>query len=247
MFNWVCNPYRRKKKELERYGYGREQENNEELVFLVQLLPQSLLNVFSFGALNEEDEKKYIYNIIEKLFKEGEEKLHNTTKDVIFKCHKYLRESFDTSVVSLREISRFSKLVDFFKNYFSIKRKCEENEENNNTEDLDKSNNKNSMEIFDKIISIICSVYLCYYIRLIEETKRVEFNNQLRESLITLVNSVKICVNIKPDTKSDKDMENDEDEDENKGKENLASKVENKSLKLFIQEYIKEEMKNNLK
>ena len=234
----ACNPYRRRKKGIERCGYGRENENNEELVYLVQPLPQSLLNyVFSFGALNEEDEKKYIYNIIEKLFKEGEEKLHDATKDVIFKCHKYLRETFDTSIVSLREISRFFKMVDFFKKYFSIKMKCEENEESNNTRDLDKSNNKNNMEIFYKIISIICSVYLCYYIRLIDETKRVEFNNQLRESLITLANSVKICDNNKSFAKADKDMENDEDEDENKGKENLASKVENKSLKLFMQEY----------
>ena len=48
------------------------------------------------------------------------------------------------------------------------------------------------MEKYDKIISIICSVYLCYYIRLIDEEKREEFNNKLRESLINLVNSVQI-------------------------------------------------------
>ena len=194
----ACNPYRKRKQEIERYGYGRENESDKELVYLVQPLPQSLLNfVFSFGALDEEDEKKYIFSIIEKLFLKGEEELHKATKEVVFNCHKYLRETFDTSVVSLREINRFVKIVEFFKEYFSIKRKCEEKEENKITEDdetkIDKQNSKKvSMEKVDKIISIICSVYLCYYIRLINENKRVEFNNQLKPYLITLVNSVKI-------------------------------------------------------
>jgi hypothetical protein len=132
----ACNPYRRRKQGIERCGYGRENEKETELVYLVQPLPQSLLNyVFSFGALNEEDEKKYIYSIIKKLFKEGEEKLHEATKEVIFKCHKYLRETFDTSVVSLREISRFGKIVEFFQKYSVIKRKCEENKDDNITEE----------------------------------------------------------------------------------------------------------------
>jgi hypothetical protein len=171
----ACNPYRRRKQGFERCGYGRENENDNELVYIVQPLPQSLLNyVFSFGALNENDEKKYIYSIIENLFIKGEEELHEATKEVIFKCHKYLRETFDPSVVSLREISRFSKIVHFFQKYFSIKRKCEESEDNNTIEeDKEQSNeqnsdinlnNKNGMEKFDKVISIIFSVYLCYYI-----------------------------------------------------------------------------------
>ena len=235
----ACNPYRRRKQEIERCGYGRENSNDKELVYLVQPLPQSLLNfVFSFGALNSEDEKKYIYSIIEKLFKPGEEKLHEATKEVIFNCHKYLREIFDpsvvslTSVVSLREINRFVKIVEFFKKYFNIKRKCEERDENKNTENnKTKTDEKNCrtdlMEKFDKIISIICSVYLCYYIRLINETKREEFNNQLRESLITLVNSVKIPEN----------PEKNLDEEKNKlSQEDIASKVENKYLQSFIRD-----------
>jgi hypothetical protein len=137
----ACNPYRRRKQGMERCGYGRENENDKELVYLVQPLPQSLLNfVFSFGALNEEDEKKYIYSIIEKLFEKGEEELHEATKEVIFKCHNYLRNAFDTSVVSLREISRFCKIVEFFfKKYFVIKRKCEEGKDDNNTENVKKN------------------------------------------------------------------------------------------------------------
>ena len=142
------------------------------------------------------------------------------------------REIFDPSVVSLREINRFVKIVEFFKKYFNIKRKCEERDENKNTENnKTKTDEKNCrtdlMEKFDKIISIICSVYLCYYIRLINETKREEFNNQLRESLITLVNSVKIPEN----------PEKNLDEEKNKlSQEDIASKVENKYLQSFIRD-----------
>jgi len=135
----ACNPYRKRQQEIERCGYGRETDEKKDsvdLIYLVQPLPQSLLNfVFSFGALNPEDEKKYILSIIEKLFKKGEENLHEATKEVIFNCHKYLRDTFDTSVVSLREINRFVKIVEFFKKYFSIKRKCEEKKEDNQTEE----------------------------------------------------------------------------------------------------------------
>jgi len=40
----ACNPYRKRKQNMERCGYGRENENDKELVYLVQPLPQSLLN-----------------------------------------------------------------------------------------------------------------------------------------------------------------------------------------------------------
>jgi hypothetical protein len=141
----ACNPYRKRQQEIERCGYEREADEKKDhidLIYLVQPLPQSLLNfVFSFGALNPEDEKKYIYSIIEKLFKKGEEKLHEATKDVIFNCHKYLRETFDTSVVSLREINRFVKIVEFFKKYFAIKRKCEKKKEGENNNNNNNNNN----------------------------------------------------------------------------------------------------------
>jgi len=90
--------------------------------------------VFSFSALNENDEKKNIYSIIGKLFQKGEEELHEATKDVILNCHKYIKDTFDPSVVSLREISRFSKIVTFFPKYLAIKRKCKENKDNDSFE-----------------------------------------------------------------------------------------------------------------
>ena len=228
-----CNPYRRRKAGMERYGYGRENENDKKLVYSVQPFPQSLLNyVLSFGTLDEENEKNYIYRIIEKLFEKGEEKLHEETKEVIFSCHKYLRDTFDPSVVSLREISRLEKIVHFFQQYFLIKRKCEEKNDNNYTIENNKIDTQNqNINNIDKIISIICSVYISYYIRLTDNNKRVEFNNNLRESLINLVNSVQYIENIKANEKVDKD-----DYDEIQQKEDLTSKIQNYLLKSFMQE-----------
>ena len=58
--------------------------NENELVFSVQPLPQSLLYyVFSFGYINELDEEKYIHKIIEKLFINDEKNLHEITRDSI--------------------------------------------------------------------------------------------------------------------------------------------------------------------
>jgi hypothetical protein len=61
----ACNPYRKRQQEIERCGYSRETDEKKDsvdLIYLVQPLPQSLLNfMFSFRALNPEDEKKYIY------------------------------------------------------------------------------------------------------------------------------------------------------------------------------------------
>ena len=241
----ACNPYRRRKKGFERCGYGRETDNNKELVYLVQPLPQSLLNyVFSFGSLNPDDEKKYIYSIIGKLFDKGEEELHEATKEVIFNCHKYLRDTFDPSVVSLREISRFYKIVSFFQKYLTIKRKCEEDKDNDSIEDdkekldeqnIDNTKDKTGMEKFDKIISLICSVYLCYYIRLIDDKKRQEFNVQLRQPLINLVNSAKIIEDIKVDEKVDKFK--DDKEDDTKKKDDLVYKINHRTLRNFMHDF----------
>ena len=171
-----CNPYRKRKRIIEKYGLSLsdDNENDYELVYLVNPLPQSLLYyVFSFGSINETDEKKYIYSIIEKFFIEEEQYLQEMTSNAIFECHSYLRRIYDLSIVSLREIAIFSKCLDFFKNYFTIKNKYEKrvNNEKNN-----------------KLRSIICSIYLCYYVRLINQEIRFNFEMKLKPILLKLVN-----------------------------------------------------------
>ena len=136
----ACNPYRRRKYATEKCGLSRDDDKENDLVYLVRSLPQSLLYyVFSFGSINEDDEKKYIHSIIEKLFEKDEKKLHEITGNAIFECHKYLKENFDPSVVSLREIARFSKCVEFFKQYFKYK---DDHSNEKNINDEEKKKNK---------------------------------------------------------------------------------------------------------
>ena len=70
------------------------------------------------------------------------------------------------------------------------------------------------MEKFDKIISIICSVYLCYYIRLITDEKRGRFDNELQKLLLKIVN-----------------VYSEEKDDEDNKSKNLFDKIKNKKLK----------------
>ena len=171
----ACNPYRKRRINKEKYGVNISNDNDYELTYLVNPLPQSLLYyVFSFGFIDEYDEKKYIQNIIEELFEKEENYLHKITKEAISQCHIYLRKIFDYSVVSLREISRFSNCYKFLFNYFVIKNNYERKE----------NNIKNN-----KIRSIICSIYLNYYIRLDDGRKRANFDSLLRPILLKLINN----------------------------------------------------------
>ena len=97
--------------------------------------------------------------------------MHEVTRDAISECHYFLRKTYDPSVISLRELRRFLKCFEFFKNYFKIKNKYEKRD----------NNEKNN-----KLRSIICSIYLCYYVRLTSERMRFNFEMELRPILLKL-------------------------------------------------------------
>ena len=87
----ACNPYRKRKELIERSGLTREEDEEDQLVYKVEQLPQSLLYyIFSFGSLEDNDEKKYIKCIIHKLFTREEEKLHEFIAGAISKCHIFI-------------------------------------------------------------------------------------------------------------------------------------------------------------
>ena len=187
----ACNPYRKRKEDIERCGLIREDDEDEDdkykdkLVYRVEQLPESLLYyVFSFGSISKEDEKKYIGSIIQKLFTKEEEKLHELTTKAISECHKFLRKSFgnEPSIVSLREIARFTACVEFFMEYFPIKKKYDPKEKDKVDVDI-----KETKKLY-KIKGIICSIYICYYTRLTNETQRKDFQTYLRTQLLNIVN-----------------------------------------------------------
>ena len=175
----ACNPYRRRKINIKKcritsISDDNDYSNDKELVYLLQPLPQSLLfYVFSFGFIDKNNEKKYIHSIIKKLFSKDEKILHENTTELISKCHKFLRKNFDSSVVSFREIIRFSKCVEFFQKYFTIKNSYKERE---------------NIERNNKLRSIICSIIICYYIRLADDKKRSNFDIKIRIILLKLIN-----------------------------------------------------------
>ena len=141
----ACNPYRIRKKDTLKCGLSYTDDiddNKKDYVYLVNMLPQSLMfYIFNFGSINEEDEKKYIKSIISKQFNSEEEESKNITKDIISECHKFFREKFDPSVVSLREISRFSRCLAFFIDYYNKK-----NNYYQKMNDYYKSNNESENE-----------------------------------------------------------------------------------------------------
>ena len=170
----ACNPYRKKEyKEI----CDLVREDDEDDHSKEQLPVPLLYYVSNFGSISEEDEKKYIRSIIQKLFTKKEEKLHDLTTEAISQCHIFLRKSFgDPSIVSLREIARFTACVEFFQDYFPIKK-------SENRFMLDDETKK-----LYKIKSIICSIYICYYIRLTNETRK-DFETFLQPILLDIVNS----------------------------------------------------------
>ena len=164
----ACNPYRKRKN-----IFGQTYQNNDPLVYSVNILPQSLMYyVFNFGYLDKEIEDKYISIIISDIIPDP--KLKEATKNVISKCHDYLRKIFDYTVVSLRELTRFKKIYKFLIEYFENKKKLEPL----------KSGNEEST----KLKSIIIAVYLCYYNRLVDEVTRTNFDYELKRPFKELVN-----------------------------------------------------------
>ena len=205
----ACNPYRKKNDTKEICGLIREEDEEDKRVYKVYQLPFSLLYyVFNFGTIDEEDEKKYIRSIIDELFDHYDQKeknMHELTTEAISTCHKFLRKSFkEVSIVSLRELSRFVECVKFFQDYFQ------------------KKGQEDEIKI-SKINGIICSIYICYYLRLINDDERKEFNKELRDLLLQLVN-----------TYSDEQNENNDENDDNKSNDTLYDKVKYEPLKQYI-------------
>ena len=167
----TCYPYRKRK--IHNNSLLSYNELNENLIYSVNPLPQSLLYyVYNFSLIDDYEEKQYIYLMLNKIFNKKEKDLHEKTKEVISFCHIYFRKNFDYSLVSLRDVTRFIKIYQFLIDYFSKKEK-NNNEQNN------------------KLKSIICSVYICYYIKLSNNELKSNFDCILRPCLLELINNEK--------------------------------------------------------
>ena len=179
----------------------KNSSNNCPLVYAVNPLPHSLLNfVFDFGRVSDEDEKKYIINIIDQIqteyFKkyksetftdEDFKNIKNLAVEMIVESQRFIRENNDVSSVSLREIRRFNIFFEFFYDYLRKKKEMNENDLNGiNISDFEKENYKYYSKFSYKdihIYSIILSVFVCYYLRIPENTVREQLNKILKKIL----------------------------------------------------------------
>ena len=176
VFLGACNPYRVLNKKMRESGlvyYNTKDKNKlNNLVYSVNPLPHSLLNfVFDFGSLRPEDERKYIHNtivsIIESIMEnniiknisnpELEELIEKIIEGIV-RCHKFIREKYDKSSVSMREIRRFGIFFEYFIKYFS---------------------NMNYSDYKKMFLSLNMTLYLCYYLRLNDKMYRKELAEQL--------------------------------------------------------------------
>ena len=176
VFLGACNPYRTMTKKLKESGlvYHNQSTNKRaNLVYTVNPLPFNLLNfIFNFGTIKPQDERKYIESMvsetINKIYPDKNSydinEIKNLTTDVICHCHSFIREIYDESSVSLREVRRFNIFFNYFVNYLS--------------KESEFCNKYTSLK--EKFIdSINLTTYLCYYLRLSEKDLRKKLQNDL--------------------------------------------------------------------
>ena len=174
VFLGACNPYRIITKKMKASGlvyYNTKEKNKlDNLVYTVNPLPHSLLNfIFDFGSLQDADEKKYIVNTIidilsrfkatiknfDQIPQKDIDKIQKEIIESIVICHKFLRDKYDRSAVSLREIRRFGIFFEYFIKYF----------------------NKNDYVSLKDSLNM--TLYLCYYLRLNDKKYRDELSTAL--------------------------------------------------------------------
>ena len=174
VFLGACNPYRILTKKMRESGlvyYNMKEKNKlNNLVYTVNPLPHSLLNfIFDFGSLQPEDEKKYIRNtvisilskITGKIIKDINDNELNKLREEIIESisisHDFIREKYDKSSVSMREIRRFGIFFEHFIKYFKGKG-------------------------YDRMKSSLnMTLYLCYYLRLNDKEYRKELVEKLNK------------------------------------------------------------------
>ena len=171
----ACNPYRLETKEKEIIGlYDETKHISRKLVYNVNPLPIPLLNfVFDFGTLEKEDIKRYISNILLQILKKiiPDKNILNKVKSIaeqaIFDSQEFIKNNFEISSVSLREVRRWGILFEWFYNLLR------------NPFFLKKFNYSNE-KIY--IYSVNLSIYLCYYIRIYDKNIRNGFSQLMKNS-----------------------------------------------------------------
>ena len=192
----ACNPYRLMLSDNEEIGYMNKKKHNvRNLVYTVNPLPLCLINyVFDFGNLKDEDERKYIHKFVDSFLNNRFSKSNNENYTIIleivcnavYSCQKYVRESSEISSVSLREIKRFRIFFEFFLNITQRRNEFKENDFSFVKDDsiFKKAyNNKEKLEDVIILKAASLSLFMCYYIRIVNTKKRQELAKKIDDIL----------------------------------------------------------------
>lgn len=256
----TCNPYRIKTKKEESCGLSHPYKN-KNLVYDVNILPQSLMYfVFNFGQLDKDDEDKYIHSILTNHFKKRRGgKFINIVKEIISKCHEYLRKLYGYSIVSLREIKRFIKLYDNLIKFYNNKDNLDiennnvekeedntvkKNKKNKTGKNLGKTGNNGIKIKVNQIKAFIVATYLNYYIRLMDQEKRTNFEAKIVTNLKNLANYYQENEEIQENTQKENEEIKIEDEQQKDEKNDYTNPLGIK-WKPLIEDYNKFMSDNN--
>ena len=185
-FIGACNPYRKKEneKEIENTGLIKKESKYSNLVYSVNLLTHSqLYYVLNFGALDNQDEKKYVESISEyelmKIINDKNllEKIYPFFVDSFIFSQQYIREKKGKESVSLREIRKFFTIYKFILFDFKRKQKFILSIDNNSNEDEIKLDYNFYKTMIDEETihkySITVAIFICFYVRLNLEEREI--------------------------------------------------------------------------
>lgn len=208
----ACNPYRKHTdvmiQRLESAGLGyrvRADETDEklgsiplrQLVYRVQALPPSMMPlVWDFGQLNDQVEKIYIQQIVQrvaqsKAIDQGHTKM---ITEVLSASQKYMRQRRDEcSFVSLRDVERCMQcFVWFIEHHIKLFAELEEYEKRQNLEDNDRYQRQPSVR--EPVVwALVMSIGVCYHACLENKEK---YRQIVSKSLPQEYNQVKVMQEI---------------------------------------------------
>lgn len=208
----ACNPYRKHTDEmiqrLESAGLGyrvRAEETDEklgsiplrQLVYRVQALPPSMIPlVWDFGQLNDQTEKIYIQQIVQRVVenKAIDQKYTKRITDVLSASQKYMRTRKDEcSFVSLRDVERcMLSFVWFYDNHVMLFEELEAFESYQNAERNER--NQRQPEVRDPVLwSLVMAIGVCYHACLEDKDK---YRQKVSDSLLPAYSPAKVMQEI---------------------------------------------------
>ena len=182
IFVGACNPYRVKSSSntyIEDVGIkkiSKSHSKNSKLVHIVKPLPEKAVEyVWDFGVLKRNEIKQYVRSMLSSKKCEHEELLNS----LILASHDFFQQNEDVSSVSLRDVSRFIVLYQWFRQSVFIRN---ENPPETNFSQYYKY--KARLILMDpSLIAGILSLFHCYFLRISSRDQRRIYLDMISDCL----------------------------------------------------------------